>query len=200
MQHKLVIGTHNPGKVREMQAALAAYFSQVYSLSDLNIHQELAETGTTFYENALQKALQVQALCPGYAVLTDDSGICVDALGGAPGVFSARYAGPHATDADNNRKLIEELVNTPQEKRTAAYQCELVLLLPGQWEPICAQGHCTGVLLDAPAGENGFGYDPYFYVASIGKTFAQASFEEKHELSHRGQALRALAKQLDDMA
>ena len=123
----------------------------------------------------------------------------MDALDGGPGVYSARYAGMPSDDEANNRKLVQELTGVPEEKRTARYMCVLVLVVPG-CEPVVCEGTCEGLIHDEPAGNGGFGYDPYFYVPAKGKTMAAMSLDEKNEISHRGKALRHMAKRLQELA
>ena len=153
---------------------------------------EVVEDGATFAENAVKKAEQVLAAAPGYdAALSDDSGLAVDALGGAPGVYSARYAGPQHDDADNNRKLMADMAGVPDGQRGCRFVCAVALARRGR-PTVTAEGACEGVLLRAPRGENGFGYDPYFYYPPAGRTFAELTGEAKNAVSHRRRALESL--------
>ena len=154
--------------------------------------QNYAEDITEFAENAVKKAEQVLAAAPGYdAALSDDSGLAVDALGGAPGVYSARYAGPQHDDADNNRKLMADMAGVPDGQRGCRFVCAVALARRGR-PTVTAEGACEGVLLRAPRGENGFGYDPYFYYPPAGRTFAELTGEAKNAVSHRRRALESL--------
>ncbi len=190
---KAVLASGNPGKLRELAALLAGLDIELISQSDLNV-TPAAETGQTFVENALLKARHAsrQTALPAIA---DDSGLVVRALGGAPGVRSARYAGDAATDADNNRKLIRALVG--HSDRSAWFYCALVFLQhPKDPSPLLATGLWRGQIIDQPRGENGFGYDPHFLIPHLGKTSAELPPQQKNQLSHRGQAGGALAAAL----
>jgi XTP/dITP diphosphohydrolase len=186
---QVVLATANPGKLRELQALLADARIEVLPQAQFGI-TPVAETGHTFTENALLKARHAAAHLP---ALADDSGLEVDALGGRPGVLSARYAGADATDAANNAKLLAELRGVPAAQRTARYRCVLVWVRdPRDPAPVICEGVWEGRIAEAPSGEHGFGYDPLFLVGELGITAAQLSPELKNSLSHRGQALRQL--------
>jgi XTP/dITP diphosphohydrolase len=194
---RLVVASNNPGKLREIGALLGKLSIQVVPQAELGI-SEAEEPHDSFLENALAKARHA-CRASGLPVLADDSGLCVEALGGAPGVSSAYYAGRHGTreqrDARNNEKLLSEL----KEGRTAYYQCVMVLLRePGDAEPLVAEGRWRGEIARAPRGANGFGYDPLFYIPQLGKTAAQLDPEVKNRISHRGQALAGLLALLKD--
>lgn len=191
---EVIAATKNEGKIIEIRAALAGTNYIVGSLAEGDSLPSAPETGVTFQENACQKARYYLNIT-GKACLADDSGLEVDALNGAPGVYSARYAGEEASDADNNQKLLAALRDVPPEKRTARFRCALALTLPGGRE-LTAEGTVEGVILSEARGTGGFGYDPLFYVAELGKTMAELSPEEKNRISHRGKALRRLAAQL----
>ncbi len=192
---RLVVATGNAGKLRELQALLEGLGFELVGQSALGV-DAIEETGATFLENALLKARHAAA-ATGSAVLADDSGLEVDALGGAPGVFSARYAGPSADDAANNRKLIEALADVPPAARRARYRCVLVYLDgPSDPEPLIAEGVWEGQIAETPRGAGGFGYDPYFLVPAEGCTAAELAPSTKNRLSHRGQALAALRRAL----
>ncbi len=189
---RLVIATANPGKLRELQALLADSRVEVLPQAQFGITPP-AETGLTFIENAILKARHAAAES-GLPAIADDSGLDVDALGGRPGVLSARYAGADASDSANNAKLLAELRDVPPEARTARYHCALVLMRHGNDPaPVICEGVWEGRIAEAPAGEHGFGYDPLFLVGELAITAAQLSPELKNSLSHRGQALRQLA-------
>jgi XTP/dITP diphosphohydrolase len=188
---ELVIATGNRGKLAELRALLADSGIEVRSQADFAV-PEVAETGLSFVENAILKARHAAART-GLPALADDSGLEVDALAGEPGVHSARYAGEPADDAANNRKLLEALVDVPEARRTARFHCVLALLRhPADPVPLICAGRWGGRILQAPAGQNGFGYDPLFLVEAEGCSAAELPRELKNRLSHRAQALRQL--------
>jgi XTP/dITP diphosphohydrolase len=188
---KVVLATGNPGKVREMSALLAEFGLDVLPQSDFNI-VEADETGTTFIENAIIKAKHAATLT-GLPAIADDSGLAVDALQGAPGIYSARYAGTDASDRDNLLKLLANLEGVPAAQRTARFHCVLVYMSHADDPtPLVCHGTWDGVITAEPSGEDGFGYDPIFFVESEGCTSAQLTKQRKSELSHRGQALTKL--------
>lgn len=186
----LVLATKNQGKVREIEKTLDLPRLRVRSLQDFPDLPEVVEDGQTFLENAYKKA-QACSQATGQAALADDSGLEVDFLQGAPGIFSARFSGSGATDEANNQKLLALLEGVPQAKRTARFVCQMVLYLPdGTW--IQTEGFCPGLIASAPRGEHGFGYDPVFYLSDFGKTMAELPLEEKNRLSHRARALEKI--------
>ncbi|PTQ78122.1 XTP/dITP diphosphohydrolase [Nitrosomonas oligotropha] len=188
---KLVIASNNSGKLREIGELLAPLAINVAPQSEFNI-SEADEPHITFVENALAKARHASR-CSGLPALADDSGICVSALGGAPGVNSARYAGEPKSDERNNLKLIESLKN--QTDRHAYYYCVIVLVRHADDpQPIIVDGSWHGEIIDQPCGSGGFGYDPYFYLPEFGKTSAELTAEQKNQISHRGQALAKLVE------
>lgn len=192
---KIVIATKNQGKVREMINAFQGLPVELVSLADLaERFQEPVEDGDTFAANSLLKAGYYQKQT-GMACLADDSGLEVEALGGAPGVYSARFAGENASDADNNAKLQQELKKLGRESSPAAYQCALTFM-DADGRVLTAKGFCRGEIRLQARGENGFGYDPYFYVGDV--TMAEMSLAEKQAISHRGAALREMAVLLQD--
>jgi XTP/dITP diphosphohydrolase len=191
----LVIGTHNRKKGAELTELLAPFGFHVLSLSDFPNALEVVEDGDTFAVNAALKATK-QAAHLKHWVLADDSGLSVDALGGAPGVFSARYAGPNATDDDNNARLLTDLGNKPLEKRTAHYVCHVTLADPTGTMRAESHDECRGRILFKPAGTNGFGYDPLFEVIEYHRTFGELGPAVKRAISHRSRALRAILPQL----
>ena len=189
MQRTVVLASNNAGKLEEFSSLLAPIGMELRKQSELGI-SEAEEPYATFVENALAKARHVAQLS-GLPALADDSGVCVPALGGAPGVLSARYAGEPKSDARNNQKLIHDL--SIHEDKSAYYYCVLVYLRHAQDpQPVIAEGRWDGKIIATPRGANGFGYDPHFWIPSLNKTAAELSAEEKNQLSHRGQALRAL--------
>lgn len=187
---RVVLATRNQGKVKEFNKLFAELGWEAVSLAEFDGVPEVVEDGDTFEANALKKAVTISTYL-GLPAVGDDSGLEVDALDGRPGVYSARFAGEHATDEENWRKLLRELTDVPDEKRTARFRCTLALVEPGR-EPVIATGSCEGVIAREPLGTNGFGYDPVFYIPDQGKMMAQLLPEEKNRISHRAQAMRAL--------
>lgn len=195
--NKLVLASGNAGKLRELSTLLEDFGYQVHSQSEFNV-TEPEETGTTFVENAIIKARNA-AEHTGLPALADDSGIVVDALQGAPGVYSARFAGKNASDEANNALLVEKLASVPIAQRTARYRAVIVFMRhAGDPSPIICEGSWEGLIQLEPQGEGGFGYDPYFFLPTQGCTSAQLSAEEKNRLSHRGEALQQLKARLSD--
>ena len=193
---KVVLATANPGKQREFAALLAPSGFELIMQSDLHI-PSVEETGTSFQENALLKARHAASLS-GLAAMADDSGLEVDALGGRPGVWSARFAGPEATDQDNNRALLSALAGHPASSRSARYRCVLALVRGADdAQPLLAHGSWEGRIATRPAGGSGFGYDPCFIPAGFECTAAELSPAQKNSLSHRAAALRDLVERLD---
>lgn len=190
----VLIATRNAGKLKEFQAFFSLWGWPVKGLADFPDLPEIVEDGRTFEENARIKAAALFRWTR-LPVLADDSGLEVDALGGQPGVYSARYAGERATDAENNAKLLAALRGVPAHERQARFRCVLVMMF-SQVRQLVAEGTCEGVILEEPRGAGGFGYDPLFYVPPLGKTLAEMTPEEKNRISHRGAALRQLAVQL----
>jgi XTP/dITP diphosphohydrolase len=192
---KLVLASANQGKLRELKHMLEPLHMQVCSQSDFNV-ESVEETGLTFVENALLKARAASAAAD-LPALGDDSGLVVDALDGRPGIYSARFAGENASDADNNRLLLEQLEDIPMERRTARFFCCLALLQhKDDPAPIIVTGTWHGHILQAPRGDQGFGYDPLFHDQQLGATAAELPMSEKARVSHRGQALVELMGRL----
>ena len=191
----VIIATKNEGKAKEFESLFAAKGYNVKTLLDVPGSPDVEETGTTFEENAILKA---EAISKEYhqVVIADDSGLIVDALDGRPGVYSARYAGEDKNDEANTNKVLSELEDVPENKRTARFYCALAVASPNQ-ETITVSGTIEGYITEQPIGENGFGYDPIFYVKELGKTTAQLTKEEKNRVSHRAIALKALEGKLD---
>ena len=190
---KFVLATHNPGKLQEMSSILSSLGVEVISPGDLGIDIEVEETGSTFAENAMLKA---EAICEAAKLpaIADDSGLCVDALNGGPGVYSARYGGEGLDDRGRTALLLENMRG--QTTRAAHFTCAIAGVFPNG-DTLSAEGRCDGTIAFAPMGEGGFGYDPVFFVPELAKTFSQLMAEEKNEISHRGRALRLFAQQLE---
>jgi len=194
---RIVLASNNAGKVREFNQILADLDLEVVPQAELGV-EEVEETGLTFVENAILKARNA-ALHTGLPALADDSGIEVDALNGAPGIYSARYAGVGANDQTNLELMLKNLDDLPAEKRSARFQCVLVFMRHGDDPtPLICQGTWEGRILNTPQGDNGFGYDPIFEVPELGKSSAQLASDEKNRLSHRGQALARLVAALHE--
>ena len=193
---RLIIASNNAHKVTEIKAILAPYFNSIQSLKDAGIDIDVVEDGKIFAENALKKAREVLAVSDADAALSDDSGLEVDALCGAPGVYSARYAGEGHDDAANNEKLLAEMKDVPMDKRTCRF-VSAVSLVRRNCEPITVIGTVEGKLLFSPRGTGGFGYDPLFFYEPSGKSFAELSAQEKNEISHRARALAALREAME---
>ena len=193
---KLIIASNNAHKLTEMKAILAPFFDDVQSMREAGIEHETVEDGSTFMENALKKARELAEIS-GCCAIADDSGLCVDALGGAPGIFSARYSGTHGDDQANNRKLLKELEGA--ENRGAHYTCAIALVWP-DGKTVTAEDYLYGEIARDARGSNGFGYDPLFLIPELGRRTAEISAEEKNRISHRGKALRQLVQKLEAMA
>lgn len=186
---KLLVATRNRGKVKEIKAFLDGLVGEVFCAADISDLPETREDGVTFAENALKKAREA-CQATGLPVLADDSGLVVDGLGGRPGVYSARFAGPDADDAANNRQLLQEIAMIPAAGRKAAFVCCMAYVTPDGTEQLF-EGKVKGTIIDQPRGEHGFGYDPLFLVDGYQQTMAELPLDEKNRISHRGQALRA---------
>jgi XTP/dITP diphosphohydrolase len=199
MMKKIVLATGNQGKVREMADLLSDFGFDVVAQSEFNV-SDVAETGTTFVENAIIKARHA-AKETGLPAIADDSGLEVDYLNGAPGIYSARYAGEGASDQDNIDKLLEAMQGVAEEQRSARFHCVLVLMRhENDPTPLICHGSWEGRILTAQSGENGFGYDPVFYVPEEGCASAQLEPARKKQLSHRGKALQKLFAALGEQA
>ncbi|MCP4431997.1 MAG: RdgB/HAM1 family non-canonical purine NTP pyrophosphatase [Gammaproteobacteria bacterium] len=192
---RLVLASANAGKLRELTRLLSGLEFELHPQMEFNVPQ-VEETGTTFVENAIIKARNA-AQHSGYMSLADDSGIEVDALNGAPGVYSARFAGKNASDDDNNALLIEKMASVPERQRIARYRAVIVLMRhAADPSPVICEGSWQGVIQLSPAGSGGFGYDPYFYLPELGCTSAELGADDKNRLSHRGKALQQLKDRL----
>ena len=194
---KIVLATHNQGKIREFQKAFAEIGWEAVPISQILEVEDPEETGATFEENALQKARYYSRVV-NMPVLSDDSGIIADILVDRPGIYSARYAGRHGDDEANNRKLISDLSSYEGDDRKGHYVCVVALVWPDGRE-VTAEGACEGIVRDFYQGTGGFGYDPLFYLPSYGKTMAELPMEEKNKISHRGRALRNLMGKLKEI-
>lgn len=194
---KVLLATHNSGKVRELIELLADEEIEVLSVKDIDAWQEVEETGVTFAENAAVKA-RAGVQQTGLITLADDSGLEVDALNGAPGVYSARFAGEPKDDERNNDKLLALLEDVPDALRTARFRCALVIATPEQ-EEYLTEGTVEGIILKQRRGSGGFGYDPLFFIPDFGRTMAELSLAQKNKLSHRALALRKAVPILQDL-
>lgn len=191
----LLIATNNPGKIKEFRELLPHF--NIKSLADFPEIDDIVEDGRTFAENAIKKAVTL-AEHTGCWTLADDSGLVVDALGGAPGVFSARYAGENGNSARNIEKLLREMAAVPQEKRQAHFTC-VIALAHSETEVLTVEGHTEGEILSEKHGGGGFGYDPVFFSRELSKTFAEAAPEEKNRVSHRGRAIRKIIPEIEKL-
>ncbi len=189
----IILATRNKNKTREIKQLLKMKDVVIKDLDDFGTIPEIEEDGTSFDENAYKKASFVSRIL-GYPAMADDSGLVVEALNGEPGIHSARYAGDNATDKENCEKLIKNLKG--KKNRKAAFECVISIAVP-TGAALTYEGRCEGVILEEPAGENGFGYDPYFYYPEFKKTFAEVSMEEKSRVSHRGRALMEIKDEFD---
>ena len=194
---RLVFASNNAGKIREVAKILNECFEEdvtLLSLKDIGFFDDIVEDGDTFEANALIKARTVARL--GYLCIADDSGLEVDALGGAPGIYSARYSGGHGNDKENNLLVLKNLEGVPDEKRTARFTCAIACVTP-EGDEFTVKASCEGRILHAEEGNGGFGYDPLFYVEEYKKTLASVTAEEKNAISHRGKALRAFVAEYE---
>ena len=189
----IVLATKNQGKLKEMKNMLSDFPVDFLGLDAFGPIPDVVEDGDTFDDNAYKKA-SFTARVLGYPVIADDSGLVVEALDGAPGVYSARYAGENATDEDNNRKLLSELDG--KSNRAAAFECVISIAVP-TGPALTYEGRCEGRIAEEPSGSNGFGYDPLFVCSEHGKHFAELSMAEKNSVSHRGKALNQMAREFD---
>ncbi|MBN2467964.1 MAG: XTP/dITP diphosphatase [Deltaproteobacteria bacterium] len=190
MKNAIILGSGNEGKIKEFRSILGTGSITLFSWKDFDCPFSVREDGASFWENAFRKA-SLTAQITGSVSVADDSGLEVDYLNGRPGIFSARYAGAHATDQENNDKLLRELEGVPFTKRGARFVCAIVIFSPeGKWERV--EGECRGIITENQQGSQGFGYDPIFLVPELGKTFAELSAEEKNRISHRARAIEKL--------
>ena len=194
-EFKLILATSNKDKAREIAEILDGTPFVVTTMKEEGFDPDIVEDGKTFEENALIKARAVHALAEGAYVMADDSGLCIDALDGAPGIYSARFCGEDSTYPEKFAKIFEMLKDVPEEKRTAKFVCSIAVVRPDGSE-FTVRGEICGVLHEKPMGDGGFGYDPIFYVPEFGMTTAQMTKEQKNSISHRGKASRAMAEKL----
>lgn len=193
---EFVLASNNKKKIAELEAILSSKLPNVkiLSLADIGYTEEIIEDGKTFEENAKIKASVPARL--GYIGIADDSGLCVDALNGEPGIYSARYSG--GGDDENINKILEKLKDIPYEKRTAKFVCTMCCVFP-DGESFCVKGEVQGIITEQRSGDGGFGYDPVFYYPPYGKTFSEISKEDKNKISHRARAIEALAERLEKL-
>ena len=202
MPPRLLLATGNAGKQKELRELLADCGWEFAFPGQLGISMDIEETGDTYAENAKIKAVHA-CLAAGIPALADDSGLAVQALGGAPGVWSARYAGPNATDADQREKLLTELRDVPPERRGATFECVIAIAVPngsGDASVTYCQGRCEGRILERERGEGGFGYDPVFFLPGLRRTMAELSSKDKNAVSHRGKAAKEARRLLKSLA
>ena len=191
---KFIVATKNKGKIKEIKEILSEFQFEVLSMEEVGIDKNIEEHGSTFEENAMIKAKEVYK-ATGEMVMADDSGLEVDYLDGAPGVYSSRFAGEGATDRDRNDKLLKLMLGVPFEKRTARFVCAIAVILP-DGRHFTVKGTCEGYIDFEPRGSNGFGYERLFYIPEYAMTIAPMPAEEKNSISHRGKALRLMVQQL----
>jgi len=194
-EFKLILATSNKDKAREIAEILSDTPFVVSTMKEEGFDPDIVEDGKTFEENALIKSRAVHALAQNAYVMADDSGLCIDALDGAPGIYSARFCGEDSTYPEKFAKIFEMLKDVPEEKRTAKFVCSIAVVRPDGSE-FTVRGEVCGVLHEKPMGDGGFGYDPIFYVPEFGMTTAQMTKEQKNSISHRGKASRAMAERL----
>ena len=193
---RIIVASSNQSKLKEIKNYLVNY--EIVSLKDLSYNEEIIEDGTSFYENALIKAKTIAGLYPNDYIISDDSGLEVEALNGAPGIYSARFAGKGASDQDNLEKLLADIQDVPDEERTARFQCLMVYMRHAEDPtPLIFQGSWEGRILHSSKGDNGFGYDPIFFVPEQNCSSAELPSDVKNQLSHRGQALKKLVATLN---
>lgn len=195
----LIIASNNKGKIKEIKDILRKYKLNIMSQSEAGVNVEVEEDGTTFMENAYKKAYAIYSLKENSIVMADDSGLMVDILDGAPGIYSARFAGEHGNSEKNNKKLLEFLKGVPFDKRKAKFVCAIVLIIDDK-TVIRAQGEVHGYITEEPRGKDGFDYDPLFYVQQYDKTFAEITAEEKNTISHRAEALKKLSEEISKLS
>lgn len=195
---EIIIATKNKGKAKDFEELLEPMGYKVLTLHDVAPHMDVEETGETFEKNAILKAETIAQELQA-TVIADDSGLEIDALGGEPGVYSARYSGEERNDESNIDKVLQKMVQVPADEKTARFRCVLALATPGQ-ETIIFEGTCEGLITDERKGEHGFGYDPIFYVPALEKTMAEMKPAEKASVSHRGNAIRELGKAMPGLS
>lgn len=196
--NKLIVASNNDKKIKEIKAILSKYSIEVVSMKEAGIYTEVEEDGNTFVENAYKKASEIYKISKDAMVLADDSGLMVDCLDGAPGVYSARFAGEHGNDKKNNEKLLKLLEGKRLEDKKAKFVCSIVLIIDSN-KTLKVQGEVEGVIWHEERGSNGFGYDPLFYIPKYDKTFAEMPSELKNSISHRATALKKLEGEIKDL-
>ncbi len=194
---KLIIATSNEDKVREIAEVLEGTGFTAVSMKEAGYHPDIVEDADTFEGNAMIKAMALHELAEDAYVMADDSGLCIDALDGAPGIYSSRFCGEDSTYEEKFKKIFEMLKDVPEEARTAKFCCAIAVVKP-DGSSFTVRGEVCGILHETPAGDNGFGYDPIFYVPEFGMTTAQMDPDQKNRISHRGKALRAMVEKLTD--
>ncbi|EJO5347713.1 XTP/dITP diphosphatase [Clostridium botulinum] len=195
MKKEVIVASNNEDKIREIKQILKKFNINALSMKEVGVDIEIEEDGNTFMENAYKKAATIHKILPNYMVIADDSGLMVDALNGAPGIYSARFAGEHGNYKKNNEKLLKELHGKKSEERKAKFVCAMVFIID-QYNEIKVQGEIKGTIGEKEIGQDGFGYDPLFYIPEYKKTFAQMNSEAKNSISHRAEALKKLKQQL----
>lgn len=195
----LIIASNNKGKIQEIKEILNKYKLNIMSQKEAGVEIEVDEDGSTFMENAYKKAHEIYKIKNDSIVIADDSGLMVDVLDGAPGIYSARFAGEHGNSEKNNEKLLEVLNSVPFEKRKAKFVCAIVLIIDYK-TVIRAQGEVYGYITEEARGKDGFGYDPLFYVPEYNKTFAEITSDEKNTISHRARALKKLSEEISKLS
>jgi len=195
---KIIVASNNEHKIKEIKEILSRFPFEVLSLKEANINIDVEETGSTFMDNAVIKASEIYKIADRNMVLADDSGLVVEVLNGAPGVFSARFAGEHGNTKANNDKLLYLLIGEKEERRKAKFICAMVLIVDED-TMVKVQGEVEGIITAEFSGEEGFGYDPLFFVKEFNKTFAQMTTDEKNSISHRGRALEKLKNELEKL-
>ncbi|PIG99636.1 XTP/dITP diphosphatase [Clostridium combesii] len=196
MKKEVIVASNNKDKIREIKEILKKFNIDALSMKEAGIDIDIEEDGNTFMENAYKKAATIYEILPNYMVIADDSGLMVDALNGAPGIYSARFAGEHGNYKKNNEKLLKELDGKKVEERKAKFVCSIVFIIDKD-NVIRVQGEINGVIGEKEIGEDGFGYDPLFYIPEYKKTFAQMDSQTKNSISHRGEAFRKLKYELE---
>ncbi|MCR1934228.1 XTP/dITP diphosphatase [Clostridium tepidum] len=196
MTKEVIVASNNKDKIKEIKEILREFNINALSMKEAGIDIDIEEDGNTFMENAYKKASTIHKILPDYMVIADDSGLMVDALNGAPGIYSARFAGEHGNYKKNNEKLLRELEGKKAEERSAKFVCSIVFII-NKDDVIKVQGEINGIIGEKEIGEDGFGYDPLFYVPEYNKTFAQMDSQTKNSISHRGRALKILKCELE---
>ncbi|APH14877.1 non-canonical purine NTP pyrophosphatase, RdgB/HAM1 family [Clostridium sporogenes] len=196
MKKEVIVASNNKDKIREIKEILKKFNIDALSMKEAGIDIDIEEDGNTFMQNAYKKAATIYEILPKYMVIADDSGLMVDALNGAPGIYSARFAGEHGNYKKNNQKLLRELDGKKVEERKAKFVCSIVFIIDKD-NVIKVQGEINGIIGEKEIGEDGFGYDPLFYIPEYKKTFAQMDSQTKNSISHRGKALKILKCELE---